>query len=345
MKAKYLFFCLLISTASFANDKSFYDGRFNFIQEYITELKKYQKEDINYRGAVVESLSGSFFVAFNKRSQSEVDQEALEICVKKNGKKCKVRFQSLNINTSYNPLATYDVNKKILEVGSREIPSVLLNTYKGITFVRSVSNFKKKDFSCEKNILNYDFVVGIINSQIDLYPQSFLRKAGLNYVMICDDISALGFPSPVGLAPSHYDQSPGVFFLSLKKIKKLTDSGKVNIAKHIFHHELYHVIDSTLTKAVVDEEWLKINQYPYSNKNLKANFSKVLDNQKGFVSNYAKNNEFEDKAEVFAYLITKHQETKKILSKDKILLKKAKLMIKRMKSLSPDINSSFWSKL
>ena len=65
MKAKYLFFCLLISTASFANDKFFYDGRFNFIQEYITELKKYQKEDINYRGAVVESLSGSFFVAFN----------------------------------------------------------------------------------------------------------------------------------------------------------------------------------------------------------------------------------------------------------------------------------------
>ena len=27
-----------------------------------------------------------------------------------------------------------------------------------------------------------------------------------------------------------------------------------------------------LTKAVVDEEWVKINKNPYSNKNLKADF-------------------------------------------------------------------------
>ena len=135
------------------------------------------------------------------------------------------------------------------------------------------------------------------------------------------------------------------FFLSLKKIKKQIDSGQIDIVKHIFHHEFYHIIDSKLTKAVVDEEWVKINKNPYSNKNLKADFSDVLKNQKGFISNYAKNNEFEDKAEIFAYLITKHQKTKKILAKDPILFEKAKLMIKRMKSLSMDINQQFWSRL
>jgi hypothetical protein len=344
MSIRYLFLFLLINSIAFANDKSFYDGRSKFIQEYIDELTKYQKEDPNYRGAVVESLRGSFFAAFNTKSQSEVDQQALDICIRKKGTKCKVRFQSLSINSSYNRLAQYDSNKKILDVGMYEIPSVLLNTYKGITFVRSASNFKEKDFSCEKNTLNYDFVVDMINSKIDLYPQSFLRKAGLNYVMICDDILA-NASHPEGLAPSHYDQSPGVFFLSLKKIKKQIDSGQSNIIKHIFHHEFYHIIDSTLTKAVVDEEWVKLNRNPYSNENLKANFQKILADQKGFVSNYAKNNEFEDKAEVFAYLITKHQEMKKILPQDRILYNKTKLIIQRMKSLSSEINRNFWSKL
>ena len=90
---------------------------------------------------------------------------------------------------------------------------------------------------------------------------------------------------------------------------------------------------------------MKLNRNPYSNENLKANFQKILADQKGFVSNYAKNNEFEDKAEVFAYLITKHQEMKKILPQDRILYNKTKLIIQRMKSLSSEINRNFWSKL
>ena len=61
---------------------------------------------------------------------------------------------------------------------------------------------------------------------------------------------------------------------------------------------------STLTKAVVDEEWVNINQNAYSSENVKANINEILSDGKGFVSNYAKNNEFEDKAEVYAYLIT-----------------------------------------
>ena len=347
MKIKYIFFVLplFIINFSFANEKFFYEGRSQFILEYIAELKKYQKKNINYRGAVAESLSGSFFAGFNKKSQSEVDQLALDICFKKKGKKCKIRLQSLRLNPFYNRLATYNANEKILEVGTFEIPSLIVNTYKGITFAKSTSNFKGKKFSCEKNSLNNDFIVNIIQSQISIYPISFLKKSGLKYIMICDNILINNGSRPEGLAPSHYDQSPGVFFLSLKKIKKQIDSGQIDIVKHIFHHEFYHIIDSKLTKAVVDEEWVKINKNPYSNKNLKADFSDVLKNQKGFISNYAKNNEFEDKAEIFAYLITKHQKTKKILAKDPILFEKAKLMIKRMKSLSMDINQQFWSRL
>jgi len=96
---------------------------------------------------------------------------------------------------------------------------------------------------------------------------------------------------------------------------------------------------------VVDDDWVSINRNPYSTENLKANVNKVLSDGRGFVSHYAKNNEFEDKAELFAYLITKNKKMREVMAKDVIIYRKAKLMIERMKLLSTDINKSFWSKL
>ncbi|MDC0954191.1 putative zinc-binding metallopeptidase [Pelagibacteraceae bacterium] len=348
MKNKIIFFLIFFfTTTTYANNKEFYENRYKFIEEYIAELKKLQKKNSSYRGAVAESLQGSFFSVFDKKNQSTIDQKAIEICQKNNKKKCKVRFQSLKINPNYNRFATYDPTKKILDAGLYEVPSLVIEKHKGIIFLKSSSNYFYKDIGCTTNQLDHNFVVDIIRSQINLFPSSFLNQSGLKFVMICDKIQygPSKLEGPEGMAPSHYDQSPGVFFLSLEKIKKQVNSGRVDIIKHVFHHEFYHIIDSALTKAVLDEEWVKINKFPYSKKKLKAQFSELLNDKKGFISKYAMNNEFEDKAELFAYLITRNKEMKKYLAKDPILFDKAKLMILRMKKLSPDINSSFWSKL
>ena len=44
-------------------------------------------------------------------------------------------------------------------------------------------------------------------------------------------------------------------------------------------------------------------------------------------------------------LITKHSEVKKLLNEDKILFDKTRLLISRLKSISPLINKDFWNKL
>ena len=64
-----------------------------------------------------------------------------------------------------------------------------------------------------------------------------------------------------------------------------------------------------------------------------------------FITKYARNNQNEDKAELFAMLITKHSEVKKLLNEDKILFDKTRLLISRLKSISPLINKDFWNKL
>jgi len=340
----YLLIFSLYAFPSLSNNKAFYEGRAKFIKEYINELQVLRKKDPDYNGAIAESLTGSFFQALDKKSQDQVEAQALESCKKNNNKGCKIRFRGLAINPDYNRLAVFDKSKGNLNVGMEDIPSNFMLSHKGISFVFSTSDYQAKDFTCAKTNKDNDFIVDIIVSQIDLYPTSFLGKAGLKFVLICGDIKALG-SSPEGLAPSHYDQSPGVFMLSVQKIKKQIDAGQPQIIKHIFHHEYYHVIDSTLTKAVVDDDWVNINRNPYSSENLKANVNEILSDGRGFVSNYAKNNEFEDKAELFAYLITKNKEMRSVMTKDVIIFRKTKLMIERMKSLSGDINGNFWSKL
>ena len=340
----YILIFVFCSFSSLSNNKAFYEGRAKFIKEYIAELQALRKKDPDYNGAIAESLTGSFFQALDKKSQDEVEAQALKTCEKSNNKGCKIRFRGLAINPEYNRFAVFDNSKGSLNVGLEDIPSNFMLSHKGISFVFSTSDYQAKDFTCAKTTKDNDFIVDMIVSQIDLYPNSFLGKAGLKFVLICGDIKASG-SSPEGLAPAHYDQSPGVFMLSVQKIKKQIDAGQPQIIKHIFHHEFYHVIDSTLTKAVVDDDWVKINKNPYSSENLKANVNEVLSDGRGFVSHYAKNDEFEDKAEVFAYLITKNKKMRDVMTKDVVIFRKAKLMIKRMKTLSNDINGSFWAKL
>ena len=345
MKISFFFILFLFFSSSlFANNKAFYEGRAKFVKEYIEELKQFRKKDPDYNGAIAESLTGSFFAAFDNNSQDAVDQKAIETCKKNNNQGCKIRFKGFAINPDYNRLAVFDQNNKNLNIGFEDIPTDFMLEHKGINFVYSITDYQGKDFKCSKTNRDNDFIADMIMSQIDIYPQSFLDRAGLKYILICGDLKASG-ASPEGLAPAHYDQSPGVFMLSVQKIKKQIDAGQPQIIKHIFHHEFYHVIDSTLTKAVVDDDWVRINKFPYSTENLKASVNQVLSDGKGFVSNYAKNNEFEDKAELFAYLITKNKEMRNLLTKDLTLYQKTKLMISRMKQLSSDINSQFWSKL
>ena len=340
----YILIFIIYSFPSLSNNKAFYEGRAKFIKEYISELQVLRKKDPDYNGAIAESLTGSFFQALDKKPQNEVEAQALESCEKNKNKGCKIRFRGLAINPEYNRLAVFDKSKGNLNVGMEDIPSNFMLSHKGISFVFSTSDYQAKDFTCAKTNKDNDFIVDIITSQIDLYPNTFIGKAGLKFVLICGDIKSQG-ATPEGLAPSHYDQSPGVFMLSVKKIKKQIDAGQPQIIKHIFHHEYYHVIDSTLTKAVVDDDWVNINRNPYSSENLKANVNEVLSDGRGFVSHYAKNNEFEDKAELFAYLITKNKKMREVMAKDVIIYRKAKLMIERMKLISTDINKSFWSKL
>ena len=323
--------------------KKWYDERSEFIKNYISVIKEKKKQNKDFKGSVVESINGQIFIRYGVSTQQEIDNQALKDCKDIGGLECLVRFRTLKKNKKYNRLAEYINSKKQLKVLGEYMKSKKVNSIRGIDFFINTEDFKNKTgFSCTKNNSNFQDVIKILRKEIELYPYSFLKNSGLKYVVICEKISdeRIHF-EPAGLAPGHYDKSPGVFYLNLSLINNRKD--KEDLIKEIFHHEFYHVIDSQLSLIQLDEKWNKIHNNEYE-----GNFtaSPGIDNSiKGYISEYGRSNAAEDKAEIFKFMIIDHKKFKETIAKDEVLYKKSQLMISRLKSISKDINKNFWNKL
>ena len=344
MKVCLIFLAIFLCKISYANDQNiFYEQRYNFLKNYIRQLKTLQKKDKNFKGSVVETMSGSFFVSFGKSSQNQIDLKALNQCSLKKGIECKVRFQSLTKNKNYNRLAKFDKKNNLLYSLENKIESKIVDEYKKIIFLKNINTLNQKNFECKKNVTTSKHLIYLLKEEINIYPIEFIKNSGLKFIMICEEL-ILNDSKVAGVAPGHYDQSPGVFYISANKLKEVKNNPRVkSMLKHVFHHEFYHIIDSQLTNVIIDNQWEKINKHNYSKVELSGDLN--LDNSiNGFVTKYARNNQNEDKAELFAMLITKHSEVKKLLIEDKILFDKTKLLITRLKSISPLINKDFWNK-
>ena len=252
-----------------AEVKKSYEQRANFIKEYISTLKENRKKNKKYKGSVVESVSGALFTRWGPFPQNQLDKDALEACKKAGEIDCLVRFRTLSKNPKYNRYAKYDNEKRSLKVLGEYIKSKKVYSAKGIDILISEQDFKnKKNFYCGKTKSNYRDTIAYLVKEIEVYPASFLQNSGLKYVMICEKIKDenLGF-EPGGLAPGHVDQSPGVFYLNLSSVNKQKNPKiKKETVKVLFHHEYYHIIDSSLSLMQLDEKWEKINVVPYTNE-------------------------------------------------------------------------------
>jgi succinate dehydrogenase flavin-adding protein (antitoxin of CptAB toxin-antitoxin module) len=345
MRAYLLFLAIFFCEIAYANDQNnFYESRYNFLKNYIEQLKTLQDKDKNYKGSVVETISGSFFISFGRDSQNKIDLETLNKCNLKEGVDCKIRFQSLKKNKDYNRLAKFDKKNNLLFSLENKIDSKIVDEYKEIVFLKNIKTFNQKNFECKKNVTPFKQLIYLIKKEIDVYPIEFINNSGLKFIMICETL-ILNESQVVGVAPGHYDQSPGVFYISANQLKDVKNNPKVqSMLKHVFHHEFYHIIDSQLTNVIIDNQWEKINKIEYSSVDISGDLN--LDNSiNGFVTQYARNNQNEDKAELFAMLMTKNSDVKQLLNKDEVLFNKAKLLISRLKSISPSINKNFWNKL
>ncbi len=121
------------------------------------------------------------------------------------------------------------------------------------------------------------------------------------------------------------------------------------------HHELFHFIEAVVNKNMFykDPNWLKLNppSFKYDTNPIKAylspNFQNVGHPQAGFVSAYSLDSIYEDKAEVFAWMMTwGYSERLEYWAKyDPVLKIKKEYILKSFKvDLETTMNEEFFTK-
>jgi len=198
-----------------------------------------------------------------------------------------------------------------------------LETYKnkssnGIKYLRAVKPFqvgvRNDNVTClnsKNNTIEKKF--NLIEKNFNRYNSNFLKKINLKYIVLCEnltvsEISSAGVPN--------------------YKMRTLIIDIKFN-KKHferVLHHEVFHIINEGYKDFFNDNEWKKFNSSKFKYAKCSTCSDRLglslLDNNKGFLTEYSMSTPSEDMAEVFSFLITNREKIENIALNDAILKKK-----------------------
>lgn len=201
---------------------------------------------------------------------------------------------------------------------------------------------------------------------LQIYSPQIIKKAGIEQITICRNLSVSNrgkkFSPAAGVAMVGYDLVD-TLFLDAKYFAICSNDW---VGSRVFHHELYHAIDyrdswfghadgdwkhlqganfkygldilyehrTTLNRGVLRDR--DIEEYEIEGVDAQAS------NEPGFVSDYARYSYVEDKAEVFASLITDYKKTMARTKRDLPLKRKVEHMKMLLAKFCSDFNDDFW---
>ena len=212
-----------------------------------------------------------------------------------------------------------------------------LETYKnkssnGIKYLRAVKPFQvgvRNDnvtcFNSKNNTIEKKF--NLIEKNFNRYNSNFLKKINLKYIVLCEnltvsEISSAGVPN--------------------YKMRTLIIDIKFN-KKHferVLHHEVFHIINEGYKDFFKENEWKKFNSSKFKYAKCSTCSDRLglslLDNNKGFLTEYSMSTSSEDMAEVFSFLITNREKIENIALNDTILKKKITYIKKNLLKIDPE---------
>lgn len=189
--------------------------------------------------------------------------------------------------------------------------------------------------------------VRLLSSEIDLYPIELLQKTGLRRIVLCRDLIVDLTPRG-GLAHKH----DGTLFLETVR------GASVPIYQmKTIHHELFHMIDIVDAYAdgelvYEDREWAALN--PDGDKAYQGETDAIRTDDKrwhlsiewpGFLTHYSSVDVAEDKAEVFANMMTLPSWVNYLGGCDSIVNAKIEYVKRITSELCECVDAAFWDKV
>jgi len=200
--------------------------------------------------------------------------------------------------------------------------------------------------------------------ELNVYPHEALRRTRIEQIVLCTDL----------LIGHRKQKASGTLMVGLNYVDTIffdVQAFRDNLfGRRTIHHELFHAIDYHDTwEGLIDTDWRKLQGKDYSYEldsavefqTMKRRNPQEIESPRfddpydwltgkpsstpGFLTEYAKYNTAEDKAEVFSHMVTSYDEVMTRAGRDAILNRKVERMKELMLHFCDELNDSFWQHL
>jgi hypothetical protein len=185
-----------------------------------------------------------------------------------------------------------------------------------------------------------------VQHELGKYPPELIDKAGLKTIILAREPKRDNFRPVTGMADE------GAFIVSVEDERGI---GKYFFA-HVFHHEFGHVVDIAMHGKLYDRDvkWAALNGpkfrgYTSSDGWTFRTITTTDDDveRPGFLSKYCTSCVQEEKAEVFAFLFTSHEqrELERRMKSDAVIRAKVKYMKEALEKFCPEMDEKYFEQL
>jgi hypothetical protein len=179
----------------------------------------------------------------------------------------------------------------------------------------------------------------VLVTELEIYPPRFMAATELRRIVICDRLTR-GDAKPGAMV----DLSNDTLYFDV-----LAFGWSPRRERMAIHHELFHIVDYRDDGIIYDDaEWKNLNPSSFQYGEGGKDYLKQLPypfpavRTPGFISGYSKSGVEEDKAEIYARLIVRHDYVELRAREDPVIRAKVKMMKSLLIHFSSDMGPQFW---
>jgi hypothetical protein len=179
-------------------------------------------------------------------------------------------------------------------------------------------------------------------TEFSRYPPKLVNRSKLKHIIFCKKL--IFSDQPRGAIP---DIGRETLYLDIR-----CGNGDMRYLRSVIHHDFFHIVDYWEQDQVgVDGRWSSLNPSGFTYGSGGASAQNIpytgflTDNFPGFLNHYSTTAATEDKAEIFANLVTNSAYMESKIKRDAVVRAKVKLLKERLARFCPDVNDAFWEKV
>ncbi|MBI2901747.1 MAG: hypothetical protein HYY17_16300 [Planctomycetes bacterium] len=170
--------------------------------------------------------------------------------------------------------------------------------------------------------------------EVKKYPDDFFRRVDVGRILLLRDIRFKNPPPGKVLAFAMYHPRFAMVIDVTEKQKFAT-----------IHHEFFHFLDFVPDYSTKDGDWVALNEKGFRYDSTLWAESLAESKVKGFISQYARAGEAEDKAELFACLMMDQKRARVRAQGDAVLARKLARLKEIVREFCPKMDDEHWRSL